>query len=56
MRLLLVEDEKKVADFVARGCGRSSLTLDVAYDGAAGGKWFQEPATMVSFWISCCRA
>lgn len=36
MRLLLVEDEKKVADFVARGLRAESFAVDVAYDGAAG--------------------
>ena len=35
MRLLLVEDEKKVADFVARGLRAEQFTLDVAYDGTA---------------------
>jgi two-component system copper resistance phosphate regulon response regulator CusR len=36
MRLLLVEDEKKVADFVARGLRAERLAVDVAYDGNAG--------------------
>lgn len=36
MRLLLVEDEKKVADFIARGLRAESFAVDVAYDGAAG--------------------
>lgn len=36
MRLLLVEDEKKVADFVARGLRAERYALDVAYDGNAG--------------------
>lgn len=36
MRLLLVEDEKKVADFVARGLRAERLAVDVAYDGASG--------------------
>jgi DNA-binding response OmpR family regulator len=36
MRLLLVEDEKKVADFVARGLRAERFAVDVAYDGASG--------------------
>src|SRR4051812_13569975 len=36
MRLLLVEDEKKVADFVARGLRAESFAVDIAYDGLSG--------------------
>jgi len=36
MRLLLIEDERKVADFVARGLRAERLAVDVAYDGASG--------------------
>jgi two-component system copper resistance phosphate regulon response regulator CusR len=36
MRMLLVEDEKKVADFVARGLRAERFALDVAYDGTIG--------------------
>ena len=36
MRCLLVEDEKKVADFVARGLRAERFAVDVAYDGQAG--------------------
>ena len=36
MRLLLVEDEKKVADFIARGLRAERFAVDVAYDGPAG--------------------
>lgn len=36
MRMLLVEDEKKVADFVARGLRAERHALDVAYDGTTG--------------------
>ncbi len=35
MRLLLVEDEKKVADFVARGLRAERFAVDVAGDGPA---------------------
>lgn len=36
MRLLMVEDEKKVADVIARGLRAESFAVDVAYDGASG--------------------
>jgi DNA-binding response OmpR family regulator len=36
MRLLVIEDERKVADFVARGLRAERFAVDVAYDGDAG--------------------
>jgi len=36
MRLLVIEDERKVADFVARGLRAERFAVDVAYDGASG--------------------
>ncbi len=36
MRLLLVEDEKKVADFIARGLKAERYAVDTAYDGLTG--------------------
>jgi two-component system copper resistance phosphate regulon response regulator CusR len=36
MRCLLVEDEKKVADFVTRGLRAERFAIDVAYDGNTG--------------------
>jgi DNA-binding response OmpR family regulator len=36
MRILLVEDEKKVADMVARGLKAERYAVDVAHDGQAG--------------------
>lgn len=36
MRLLVIEDEKKLADFVARGLRAENLAVDVAYDGERG--------------------
>src|SRR6266705_383511 len=45
MRLLLIEDEKKVADFVARGLRAERFAVDVAYDGSMG--W--EMATAVDY-------
>lgn len=36
MRLLVIEDEKKVADFIARGLRAERFAVDVANDGQAG--------------------
>jgi two-component system copper resistance phosphate regulon response regulator CusR len=36
MRLLLIEDERKVADFIARGLRAERFAVDVAYDGISG--------------------
>ena len=36
MRLLLVEDEKKLADFIVRGLRAEGFAVDVAGDGAVG--------------------
>jgi two-component system copper resistance phosphate regulon response regulator CusR len=36
MRLLVIEDERKVADFVARGLRAERFAVDVAYDGGSG--------------------
>jgi DNA-binding response OmpR family regulator len=36
MRILLVEDEKKVAEFVARGLRAERFAVDVSHDGVAG--------------------
>ena len=36
MRILLIEDEKKVADFIARGLRAERMAVDVANDGPTG--------------------
>lgn len=36
MRVLVVEDERSLADAIARGLRRDGLAVDVAYDGSAG--------------------
>ena len=36
MRILLIEDEKKVASFVARGLKEAKYTVDTAHDGEEG--------------------
>lgn len=36
MRVLVVEDEKKVASFIKRGLEEEAFTVDVAFDGEEG--------------------
>jgi DNA-binding response OmpR family regulator len=36
MRVLLIEDERKVADFISRGLRAERLAVDIAYDGTTG--------------------
>ncbi|HEX5543130.1 MAG TPA: response regulator transcription factor [Micromonospora sp.] len=36
MRVLVVEDERNLADAIARGLRRQGMAVDVAYDGAVG--------------------
>lgn len=36
MRCLVIEDERKVADFIARGLRAERFAVDVAYDGQSG--------------------
>ncbi|MCZ6540689.1 MAG: DNA-binding response regulator, partial [Nitrospinae bacterium] len=36
MRLLIVEDEKKVAGFIKKGLEEETYAVDVAYDGEEG--------------------
>jgi len=36
MRILIVEDEKRIADFIARGLTEEHYTVDIAYDGEQG--------------------
>jgi two-component system, OmpR family, copper resistance phosphate regulon response regulator CusR len=36
MRILVVEDEKRIADFVARGLKEEHYAVDIAYDGEEG--------------------
>ena len=36
MRILVIEDEKKVADFIKRGLREEGYCVDVAYDGEEG--------------------
>src|SRR3989338_7748007 len=36
MRILVVEDEKKIADFIKRGLKEEGYAVDLAYDGQEG--------------------
>jgi len=36
MKILLIEDEKKIASFIKRGLKENNYTVDVAYDGEKG--------------------
>jgi heavy metal response regulator len=36
MRILIVEDEKRIADFIARGLKEEQFAVDIAYDGEEG--------------------
>ena len=36
MRVLVVEDERTIADAIARGLRRAGMAVDVAYDGSSG--------------------
>ena len=36
MRILIVEDEKKVAGFIKKGLEEETYAIDVAYDGEEG--------------------
>lgn len=41
MRMLVVEDDRKVAEFVARGLRAQSFAVDVVHDGAAASQYLQ---------------
>ncbi|MFT3827632.1 MAG: response regulator transcription factor [Chitinophagaceae bacterium] len=41
IRILIIEDEKKIADAIRRGLQASSFEAEVAYDGTMGWKMFQ---------------
>ena len=36
MRVLVIEDERTLADAIARGLRRAGMAVDVAYDGTSG--------------------
>ena len=56
MRVLVVEDEQRLADAIARGLRAEGMAVDVAYDGDAGHEKSTSPGTTWSCWIGICRA
>lgn len=42
MRILIVEDEKKVASFIKRGLEEEDFAVDIAYDGDSGAEMAKE--------------
>ena len=46
MRVLVVEDDAKIASFVARGLKQAGYAVDHASDGEAGLSWPSRPITM----------
>ena len=50
MRVLVVEDERNLADAIARGLRREGMAVDVAYDGDAGHERPSSPGT--TWWCS----
>jgi two-component system copper resistance phosphate regulon response regulator CusR len=43
MRILIVEDEKKVADILARGLKAERFAVDVCHDGQTWANWPKPP-------------
>jgi DNA-binding response OmpR family regulator len=41
MKILVIEDEKKVAKFIQQGLEEEHYTVDVAHDGESGSKLAQ---------------
>jgi two-component system copper resistance phosphate regulon response regulator CusR len=42
MRILVVEDERKIAEFIGRGLTENGYAVDIAYDGdgrSPGPRW-----------------
>jgi DNA-binding response OmpR family regulator len=53
MRILVVEDDKKVANFILNGLKEEFYAVDVAYDGDEGQRLAIEFPTTSSSSISC---
>ncbi len=53
MRILVVEDEKKVASFIKRGLEEEQFTVDVAYDGEEGVQMAENTTYDWFLWMSC---
>lgn len=49
MKILVVEDEPKLAGFLKRGLEEQSWEVELAYDGQVGKKWLLIIVLMSSF-------
>ena len=51
MRVLVVEDERRIADFIRRGLSEQGYAVDVAYDGEEALQWrTTSPSSTSLFW------
>ena len=51
MRILVVEDDRKVASFIQRGLEEEGHAVDVLYDGSEAGDQARRSTTTASSWI-----
>jgi DNA-binding response OmpR family regulator len=56
MRILLVEDERRIADFIARGLSEQGHAVDVAGDGNEAVDWLGTGTFDLIILDSCCPA
>ena len=56
MRVLVVEDERNLADAIARGLRKRGMAVDVAYDGTPATRWRSSPGTTWSCSTATCPA
>ena len=56
MRILLIEDDAKIASFIEKGLKEAGFSVDKCADGQSGLESRPERSpTMLRLWISCCR-
>ncbi len=55
MRILLVEDERKISAYVRRGLEEAGHAVDAAFTGSEALRWPVPPITTPSCSTSCCR-
>ena len=53
MRILIIEDEKRLADTLADMIGESGYCTDIAYDGLEGWTLQKQQSMTPLFWMSC---
>ena len=55
MRILVVEDDKKIASFVVNGLKQSGFAVDHSADGEERAQSWRRPSpTTPPSWTSCC--